>query len=100
MICWLNFRWMLEYIVTFAQCCVKSAVADLRVAQGTPPPILSISCIFWEMFAKSYVGVPSGELAPQPLGNPGSATDLHKEIRLLLTLTILKSDHIHVKRAD
>ena len=38
--------------------------------------ILSISCSFWEILAKSYVGVPPppGELAPPPRGNPGSAT--------------------------
>ena len=29
---------------------------------------------FWEIVAKSYVGVPPGELAPPPRGNPGSAT--------------------------
>ena len=43
-----------------------------------PPPgvqILSISCSFWEILAKSYVGAPPGELAPPPRGNPGSATD-------------------------
>ena len=43
-----------------------------------PPPlgvqILSISCSFWEILAKSYVGAPPGELAPPPRGNPRSAT--------------------------
>ena len=37
--------------------------------------ILSISCSFGEISAKSYVGAPPGELAPPPRGNPGSATD-------------------------
>ena len=55
------------------------AVADLRGAQGSRPPptgdqILSIPCIFWENLSKLYVGVPPGELAPPPRGNPGSAT--------------------------
>ena len=36
--------------------------------------ILSISCSFWENMAKSYVGVPPGELAPPPRGNPLSTT--------------------------
>ena len=54
-------------------------VADLRGALGTRPPspgakILSISCSFWEILAKSYVGAPPGKLAPPPRGNPGSAT--------------------------
>ena len=48
--------------------------------RGRAPPlgvqILSISCGFWEILAKSYVGAPPGELAPPPRGNPGSATDL------------------------
>ena len=30
---------------------------------------------FLEKLAKSYVGAPPQGLAPQPLGNPGSATD-------------------------
>ena len=37
--------------------------------------ILSISCSFWENFAKSYVGAPR-ELAPPPRGNPGFATEI------------------------
>ena len=37
--------------------------------------ILSISCSFWENLAKSYVGAPTGELAPPPWGNPRSATE-------------------------
>ena len=45
--------------------------------RGRAPPlgvqILSISCSFWEILAKSYVA-PPGELAPPPRGNPGSAT--------------------------
>ena len=50
------------------------SVADLRGARETlGEQILSISCIFWEILAKSYVGAP-GELAPPPRGNPGSAT--------------------------
>ena len=36
--------------------------------------ILSISCSFRENLAKSYVGVPPGELAPPPRENPGSVT--------------------------
>ena len=36
--------------------------------------ILSVSCSFWENFAKWYVGDPR-ELAPPPVGNPGSASD-------------------------
>ena len=38
--------------------------------------ILTISCSFWEILAKSYVGAPppSRELASPPRGNPGSAT--------------------------
>ena len=36
--------------------------------------ILSISCSFWEIFAKWYVGAPSGGLVPPPRGNPGSTT--------------------------
>ena len=41
---------------------------------GTPPgiQILSISCSFWEILAKLYVGAP-GSWRP-PRGNPGSAT--------------------------
>ena len=35
-------------------------------AQETPPPvqILSISCSFWEILAKSYVGAPPGSWRP------------------------------------
>ena len=56
-------------------------MADLRGVQGTCASplgvqILSISCGFWEILAKSYVGAPHGELAPPPQGNPGSTTDL------------------------
>ena len=44
------------------------AVADLRGAQGTLAPpgaqILSISCIFLENMAKSYVGAPLGSWRP------------------------------------
>ena len=52
------------------------SVADLRGARRPPMgvQILSISCSFWEILAKSYVGAPTGELAPLPRGNPGSAT--------------------------
>ena len=56
-------------------------VADLRGARdphASPPgvQILSISCSFWEISAKLYIGAPPpGELAPPPRGNPGSATD-------------------------
>ena len=39
--------------------------------------ILLISCSFWEILAKSYVGAPPlGRLAPPPRGNPGSATGM------------------------
>ena len=56
-------------------------MADLRGRRGRAPPplgvqILSISCSFWEILAKSYVGAPPGELAPPARGNPGSATEL------------------------
>ena len=55
------------------------AVADLhsKIMDVRPPPgvqILSISCSFWGILAKSYVGAPPGELAPPPQGNPRSAT--------------------------
>ena len=56
-------------------------MADLhsKILDARPPPpgvqILSISCSFWEILAKSYVGAPPGELAPPPRGNPRSATD-------------------------
>ena len=57
--------------------CRKIPVADLRGARGTRAPpgvqILSISCSFWEILAKSYVGAPPGSWRP-PRGNPGSAT--------------------------
>ena len=62
------------------------SLADLRAGarDAHPPPpgaqILSISCSFWENLAKSYVGTPPGELAPPPLGNPGSATASHAEL--------------------
>ena len=55
-------------------------VADLhsKILDARPPllgvQILSISCSFWEILAKSYVGAPPGELAPPPGGNPRSAT--------------------------
>ena len=56
------------------------AVADLRWARGTPPPvqILSISCSFCKILAKSYVAPPPTprELASPPRVNPGSATAL------------------------
>ena len=59
------------------------AVADLRAkayardALGTQ--ILSISCSFWEILTKSYVGITPlpRKLAPPPQGNPGSATDMY-----------------------
>ena len=52
---------------------------------GTPPPvqILSISCSFWEILAKSYVGAPPGELVPPPLGNPLSATEKSRFLKTL-----------------
>ena len=44
------------------------SVADLREARGTRAPlgaqILSISCSFWEILAKSYVGPPLGSWRP------------------------------------
>ena len=59
-------------------------MADLTEGAGDAPPplgvqILSISCSFWEILAKSYVGAPAGELAPPPRGNPGSATGSHPD---------------------
>ena len=52
------------------------SVADLGGWPGARPPlqpkIFSISCSFSQNLAKSYVGAP-GELAPPPMGNPGSA---------------------------
>ena len=61
--------------------CRVTPVADLRggARDACPPPpggqILSISCSFWEILAKSYVGAPPPEeLAPPPRGNPGPAT--------------------------
>ena len=42
-------------------------MADLRGCEGCAPlgvQILSISCSFGENLAKSYVGAPSGEVAP------------------------------------
>ena len=54
-------------------------MADLRGREGAHPrvQILSISCSFWEILAKSYVGAPGG-LAPPPRGNPGSTTGFGK----------------------
>ena len=52
-------------------------MADLHSKILNAPPrgvqILSISCSFWEILPKSYVGAPPGELAPPPRGNLGSA---------------------------
>ena len=47
----------------------------------TPPgvQILSISCSFWEILAKLYVGAPP-ELVPPPRRNPGSATASHCDL--------------------
>ena len=57
-------------------------MADLhsKILDTRPPPppgvqILSISCSFWEILAKSYVGAPQGVGHP-PRGNPGSATEV------------------------
>ena len=44
----------------------KGGMRDAR----PPVQILSISCSFWEILAKSYVGANFGELAPPPQGNP------------------------------
>ena len=60
---------------------VPCTVADLhsKILDAHPSPgvqILSISCSFWEILTKSYVGAPPGELVPPPRGNPGSATDV------------------------
>ena len=45
-----------------------SPVADLRGARGRRAPlgvqILSISCSFWKILAKSYVGAPLGSWCP------------------------------------
>ena len=48
-----------------------------KILDAPPPPgiqILSNSCSFWKILAKSYVGARPGELAPPSRGNPGSAT--------------------------
>ena len=52
------------------------SLADVGGARDVRPPvqILSISCSFWGILAKSYIGAPGG-LAPSPRRNPGSATD-------------------------
>ena len=42
----------------------------------SPPPVQILSCSFWEILAKSYVGAPRG--VPPPRRNPGSATDSWK----------------------
>ena len=57
---------------------VHRAVADFWGAQEARAPlgtqILSISCSFREILAKSYVGAPLGSWCPPPpWGNPGSA---------------------------
>ena len=64
-------------------------MADLHSKILDAPPrskFLSISCSFWEILAKSYVGapLPTGELAPPPRGNPGSTTDLSRFGRILV----------------
>ena len=61
-------------------------VMDLKRVRGTSPPwgqiqILSISCSFWEILAKSHVGAPRGVLATR--GNPGSATGIEDEYESL-----------------
>ena len=45
-----------------------------RGRKGHPPgvKILTISCSFWEILVKSFVGA---SLVPPPQGNPGSATE-------------------------
>ena len=55
-------------------------MADLRRVLGDAPgpKFLQFQIVFGENLAKSYVSAPPGELAPPPLGNPGSATDLIK----------------------
>ena len=60
----------------------KLSVADLRGARGTPLPgvqILSISCIFWENLAKSYVGAP----LPRGIGAPSSRKSWIRHCNLL-----------------
>ena len=47
----------------------KGGVRDARSPLGFK--ILSISCSFWEILAKSH---PLGGFTPPPEGNPGSAT--------------------------
>ena len=53
------------------------ALVDLR-------GMLSISCSFWEILAKSCIAPPPGQLAPRPGGNPGSATDMAHYLSLIL----------------
>ena len=57
-------------------CVCVCAVADLhsKILDAPRVQILSISCSFWEILAKSYVGAPPEELMPPPWGNPRSAT--------------------------
>ena len=54
------------------------AVADLEPISDPPPPPTALKfsqfhAVFFERLAKSYVGAPSGRLAPPPTENPGYA---------------------------
>ena len=67
----LNTKWRLWIILNFthAQFRECQAVADLhsKILDARPPlgvQILSISCSFWEILAKSYVGAPPGSWRP------------------------------------
>ena len=60
----------------------KGGPRDASSPHPPPPPrvqILSISCSFWKILAKSYVGAPPSprEVAPPLQGNPASATEIY-----------------------
>ena len=52
----------------------RPSIGGSRGGRRPAIQILSISCSFWEILAKSYVAAPSGGLAPLPWGNHGFAT--------------------------
>ena len=67
---------------------LEKAVADLhsKILDARPPwgsKFFQFHADFWENLVKSYVGAAPGELEPQPLGNPGSATEKVKLTALL-----------------
>ena len=80
----LPIRHLDEKPVTWALCLTRIKILQFlcnggsKGGEGRPLElhILSISCIFWEILTKSYVGAPppSRVLASRPRGTPGSAT--------------------------